>query len=127
MSKVKSKVTLYEIGTALREYLTSVADDLIEAKEAGLDEAATFMKEKLEQATPIRTVNSVGTNKKWKVERKYRGVRYVFNTSTAKDGIPIVNLLEYSKNGKPFVRSTFAENENKVISIIKNRVEKGVE
>ena len=31
--------------------------------------------------------------------------------------IPLSNIIEFSKNGKPFIRATFEQNKDKIIDI----------
>ena len=39
----------------------------------------------------------------------YHNAMYVHNTKLSADRIPLSNLLEYSRNGRPFVYQTFAQ------------------
>lgn len=118
-----AKVKLSNLGVELREYLKEVSTEVYAAKEKGLEEAADFMADKLKSATPV---NSGSTKASWEVEKKYKGVKYIYNTKLSSQNIPIVNLLEYSKKGKPFVRKTFNQNESRAVEIVKNNIEKGV-
>ena len=91
------------------------------------------MKQALEAATPI---DDGETRRSWEVDFKYRNVRYINNTATrpktpgdkitSGDGnIPIVNLLEFGKKGKPFVRKTVQAEQEQIINIIKGEIEHG--
>lgn len=127
------KPTLNQLSEAIDEALQGVAQEVYASVDRGLDKAARHMEHALEGATPHKTYK---TQQSWKVDFKYRNVRYINNTSTrpktpgdtitSGDGeIPIVNLLEFGKQGKPFVRRTVQENQNQVINLIKGEIEHG--
>lgn len=127
------KPTLHELSTAIDEAIGEVTDEVRAAVDRGLDRAALHMKQALESATPI---DDGETRRSWKVDFKYRNVRYINNTATRPkkpgDGItngtgeiPIVDLLEFSKKGKPFVRRTVQAEQAKVIEIIKEEIRNG--
>ena len=115
------KPTLSSFSAAIDEVLTGIKEEVYEAADRGLDKASEYLKNKLEAATPVDTGN---TRTKWEADLKYRNVRYINNTALNKQNIPIVNLLEFAANGKPFVRKTVSENESAVVEIIKNEIEK---
>ena len=115
------KPTLNSLGAALEGVLSNITKEMYEAADLGLDKASEYLKNKLEAATPVDTGK---TSKKWEADLKYRNVRYINNTALNKQNIPIVNLLEFAANGKPFVRKTVSENESAVVEIIKNEIEK---
>jgi len=118
--KVKADFTTTSwnfIAEELRRIQQKVGDDL----DRGLEEATDYLADKLALATPIDTGK---TKDSWKKEKKYRFVKYIFNTSVNNRGIPIVNLLEYSKSkGKPFVRKTVDHNVEQIEKIIRRAVE----
>ena len=125
------KPTLNQLSEAIDEALQGVAQEVYASVDRGLDKAARHMEHALEGATPHDTYK---TQQSWKVDFKYRNVRYINNTSTrpktpgdtitSGDGeIPIVNLLEFGKKGTPFVRRTVQEKQNQVINIIKGEIE----
>lgn len=99
----------------INEMLADVFKEAKNSTDAKLGEAADYLKGKLEAATPVKTWL---TKASWQSIKNYKMVKYVNNTRLAKNGIPVVNLLEYSKKGKPFMRSTFANAEPKIVSII---------
>ena len=95
-------------------------------KEIALDKASDYFVDKLEQASPVDTGEF---KKSWTRTEKYKGVRYVGNTAVGgknKQGgdIPLSNLIEFSKNGKPFIRATFEQNKDKIIDIIVDELNK---
>ncbi len=125
------KPTLNQLSAAIDEVLQGITQEVYAAVDRGLDKAARHMEHALEVATPYDTHE---TQRSWEVNFKYRNVRYIYNTSTrpktpgdtitSGDGeIPIVNLLEFGRKGKPFVRKTVQENQNQVINIIKGEIE----
>ena len=132
------KPTLHELSTAIEEAIGEVTDEVRAAVDRGLDKAARYMEQALEAATPVDTdsANPGEVKRSWKVDFKYRNVRYINNTATrpktpgdgitSGDGnIPIVNLLEFGKKGKPFVRRTVQAEQAKVIEIIKEEIRNG--
>ena len=127
------KPTLHELSTAIDEAIGEVTDEVRAAVDRGLDKAARYMEQALEAATPVETGE---VKRSWKVDFKYRNVRYINNTATRPkkpgDGItngtgeiPIVDLLEFSKKGKPFVRRTVQAEQAKAIEIIKEEIRNG--
>lgn len=127
------KPTLHELSQAIDEAIGEVSREVYAAVDRGLDKAALHMKQALEAATPI---DDGETRRSWEVDFKYRNVRYINNTATrpktpgdkitSGDGnIPIVNLLEFGKKGKPFVRKTVQAEQEQVINIIKGEIEHG--
>jgi len=127
------KPTLEGLSNAIDEAIGEVAEEVYAAVDRGLDKAALHMKQALEAATPI---DDGETRRSWEVDFKYRNVRYINNTATrpktpgdkitSGDGnIPIVNLLEFGKKGKPFVRKTVQAEQEQIINIIKGEIEHG--
>ena len=127
------KPTLHELSQAIDEAIGEVSREVYAAVDRGLDKAALHMKQALEAATPI---DDGETRRSWEVDFKYRNVRYINNTATRQktpgdkitsgDGnIPIVNLLEFGKKGKPFVRKTVQAEQEQIINIIKGEIEHG--
>ena len=127
------KPTLHELSTAIDEAIGEISEEVYAAVDRGLDKAARHMEQALEAATPDETGE---VKRSWKVDFKYRNVRYINNTATRPkkpgDGItngtgeiPIVDLLEFSKKGKPFVRRTVQAEQAKAIEIIKEEIRNG--
>lgn len=127
------KPTLHELSTAIDEAIGKISEEVYAAVDRGLDKAARHMEQALEAATPVETGE---VKRSWKVDFKYRNVRYINNTATrpktpgekitSGDGeIPIVNLLEFGKKGHPFVRKTVQAEQAKAIEIIKEEIRNG--
>lgn len=127
------KPTLHELSTAIDEAIGEISEEVYAAVDRGLDKAARYMEQALEAATPVETGE---VKRSWKVDFKYRNVRYINNTATRPktpgDGItngtgeiPIVDLLEFGKKGKPFVRRTVQAEQAKAIEIIKEEIRNG--
>ena len=125
------KPTLNQLYAAVDEALQGITQAVYAAVDRGLDKAAIHMERALAAATPHDTYKM---QRSWKIDFKYRGVRYINNTSTrpktpgdkitnGEGEIPIVNLLEFGRKGKPFVRRTIQENQNQVVNIIKGEIE----
>lgn len=114
--------TLGELSEAIDEAIGEVSEELYAAVDAGLDKAARHMAQSLETATPVETGK---TRSSWEVDFRYKNVRYINNTSVNEQGVPIVNLLEFGKKGKPFVRRTVQAEQDNIINIIKGEIEHG--
>lgn len=106
----------------LEKELNKFSDKIYVNKEKALDEASDYVMGQLENNTPMRTGK---TKDSWERSTKYKGVRYINNTAVNKNDIPIINLLEFSKKGKPFARKTFDACIPQVENIFKNNIEKG--
>lgn len=129
-----ANIALSELSEAIDELLEDITEDMYAAVDRGLDKAANHMAQALKNATPVGTTGK--TRDSWVVNFKYKNVRYINNTATRKklpgdsktSGIgelPIVNMLEYSKKGNPFVRKTVVAEQQKVLEIIKGEIENG--
>lgn len=125
--KTKSGRHQLNLAEELKEILNQYSNEVFEAKERGLDKAADYFVQMLEDASPVRTGE---LKKNWLRTDKYKGVRYVGNSTIGSKnkygyGIPLTNLLEFGSKGKPFIRKTFEENKDKLIEIIKGEIENG--
>lgn len=127
------KPTLHELSTAIDEAIGEISEEVYAAVDRGLDKGARHMEQALAAATPVDTGE---VKRSWKVDFKYRNVRYINNTATRPkkpgDGItngtgeiPILDLLEFSKKGHPFVRKTVQAEQAKTIEIIKEEIRNG--
>lgn len=107
----------------LSKFIQGVEKEVGDNLNVGLEKATDYLADELEKKTPVDT----GVTKhSWKKQMKYRNVKYINNTATNKQGIPIVNILEFSKNrGNPFVRKTLRASDNEIREIIINEIEKG--
>ncbi len=113
--------SLQNFSEAIREVLNEIADDTYEAIDAGLDNAMDYMRDKLAAASPVE---SGLTRESWEGEGKYKNIRYINNTRVNENGIPVVNLLEYGRKGKPFLRKTVEQETENIVNIIKGEIEK---
>ena len=117
--KTKSGHHQLNMAEELKDILSEFTDEMLNKREIALNKAADYLVKKLEKATPVDTGR---TKSSWLRTTKYKGVRYVGNSAVTAKNIPIVNLLEFSKKGKPFVRYTFEENKDEIIKIIKGEL-----
>ena len=125
--KTKSGRHQLNLAEELKDILNEYSQELYESKEQALDRASDYMMEKLEQNSPVDTGKF---KRSWTRTDKYKGVRYIGNSSVGgknKYGynIPLSNLIEFSSKGKPFIRRTFDENKEEIIRIIKGEFEDG--
>ncbi len=114
--------TLRDFSAAVEEALNEIVGATYEQIDRGLDKAMDYMRDKLAAASPEK---SGLTRESWEGEDKYKNVRYINNTRVNEDGIPVVNLLEYGRKGKPFVRRTVQAEQEQIINIIKGEIEHG--
>ena len=122
MAKIKSgslKSTLNDFSNAVDEAIREAVGATYAQIDRGLDKAAKYAAQKLEEATPEDTGITRG---KWKIDFKYKNVRYINNTRLNEKGVPVVNLLEFGSKGKPFVRKIVETEQNNVINIIKGEL-----
>lgn len=115
----RHQLSLYD---ELHEFLEQVDENVWKSKEEALDKAAEYFLTQIEQASPVgmrETQNSGKVKESWERNQKeYSNVRYIYNTATTPQGIPVANLVEFSKNGKPFIRPCFEQNKAEIVNII---------
>jgi len=111
----KNSTTFNDIGKELDQIVSQV----IEGREEALEEATGYLVQQLVINTPVR---SGITRDSWKEELKYKGIKFVFNTSLSPARIPILNLLEYGSKGHPFAVNTFNSCLPSIQSIIERRM-----
>lgn len=106
----------------LGKYIADIQKEVGDKLNVGLEKATNYLADELEKKTPV---NTGVTKQSWVKQLKYRNVKYINNAATNKKGYPIINVLEFAKKrGKPFVRKTLQENEEKIRSIIVAEIEK---
>lgn len=116
MAKKKNTDFTTSSWSFLGQFLQNVSNEVHDDLNIGLEKATDYLVSELEKKTPV---NTGVTKKSWVKQIKYRNVKYINNTATDKRGNPIINILEFShKKGKPFVRKTITENEEKIKNII---------
>ena len=110
-----------EIEKTLKDYNNKVFIQ----NQTALDETEKVLINNLKQNSPTDT----GTFKKsWKSKgKKYKNKRYVGNTKTVGNGIPLSNILEYSPTkGKPFIKQTFEASIPAMANKYAETIKKGV-
>lgn len=105
----------------LGKFIQDVQKEVGDTLNKGLEEATDYLAGKLEAETPTDTGI---TKKSWVKQMKYRNVKYINNTATNKQGHPIINVLEYSSKGKPFVRKVVKRETPNIERIILKEMEK---
>lgn len=115
------------LAKGIEDYFNSITEDVVINRERALDEASDYLLKQLENNTPVGKNTPDArkhTRDSWERSTKYKGVRYINNTAVNKQGIPIVNLLEYAEHkGHPFVRKTYDNSLREIENImIKNLV-----
>lgn len=115
------------IYNGLSKILNEYKYEISESKEKALNEMADFMLSKLKSNSPIGK-STPHLRDKWDVEKKYKNVKYIYNTDTVKyqgRDVPLLNILEFSQlHGRSFVRSTFEKNKQALINIFKKEFSK---
>lgn len=128
-----SSASLLDIGSAIYGVLDEIVGETLQGVEYALDKAAEHMKQQLENNTPIGKTGK--TKQSWKISQKkarskrdntkmVSSSRTISNERLNDKGIPVVNLLEFGSKGKPFVRKTVAENEDRVLEIMQEEINK---
>lgn len=120
---VDAENIFFNFQQELQQALNGIAQDVFDKTQVGIGKAADFMKDRLEDATPVDTAQ---TKKQWVRTTEYKNVQYIGNNAVTEKGIPIVNLLEFNPapRGRPFVRKTFKSNANEALQIIKDEITK---
>lgn len=110
----------------ISDYLGEIAKEVGASVNKGLENATDYLVEELKATTPVGTnPERAGTTKNaWVAEKKYNNVKYINNTALNDRDMPIVNLLEFGKKGKPFVRRTLDKSRNEIERLIKEELEK---
>ena len=113
-----------KLAEAINEACADYENKIYKASNTkGLDAGAKVLIEALKNKSPVAT----GKFKKgWTQKKKYKGRRYVGNSVTTDDGIPLSNILEYGKDNKPFIKATFEENINNITAAYVNAVKSEV-
>ena len=127
MRKTKSGRHQLNLAEELKYILNEYSNELMAQIEVALDKAADFLVDKLEENSPVGETGEF--KKSWTRTEKYKGVRYVGNTDVGGkneygQNIPLANLIEFSKNGKPFIRQTFQQNKDKIVDIMVDELNK---
>ena len=113
----------------LEKELDKITNNTFKNREQALDEASDYLVKKEKENTPVK---SGKTKDSWERSTKYKGVRYINNSAvtgprpnSSSKGIPIINLLEFSSKGKPFVRKTFDNCKSEFEKIFIKNLNKG--
>lgn len=118
--------------STLREQFQSIIDEYQRGLRPGIEDAltesASLMKEKLVAASPYDAESDSLPHYRdcWQQENKYRGVRYVGNTKTVHDNIPLSNLIEYGTKGHPFIARTFDANSDEIFRRFVHKMEEKI-
>lgn len=105
-----------EIEKELKKY----SNKIFETNGEALNEAEKVLINNLKNSSPIGETGQFA--KSWKsTGKKYKNKRFIGNTKIV-NGIPLINILEYSKKkGNPFVKKTF---DNSISEMAKAYVDK---
>ena len=112
----------FNIFDEIQKALEKQGKAILKETNKAVQESAEFVADELIKNTPVK---SEETKKSWVRTTKYNNVAYIYNTQLNKKGIPVVNLLEFSKKGKPFVRKTFENAVPRIQQIFNKYLEKG--
>lgn len=111
------------IQEQFQEIIKQYSQHLDSEIQTALTSAGEVLIDKLRINTPVGEKSS-GEHMKncWSMKKQYHNVRYVGNTKTVHDGIPLINLLEYGSKGHPFVINTFNINKDLIFNTFKNSI-----
>lgn len=116
------RINATEFEVAFEEILKDYEDLLTGATEDGLDDAADVLIANAQRLSPRRTGRYAGN---WAVyPKKYHLKRYVGNTTTVKEKIPLINILEYStgKKRRPHVQKIFNASVTGMVDAIEKKL-----
>lgn len=102
-----------EFEKIINDYKKKLGADIEEC----LTDAGNLLIIELSNASPVGLLeNPIDPHFKdcWAMKTKYKGVRYVGNTKKVHDGIPLSNLIEFSRKGHPFIQRTFELNKDRI-------------
>lgn len=110
MSKIKLEE---EFKKLFRDYQKTV----FEATEVALDKGSLLLQNKLSAASPVGE-GPLHFKDSWDRKMQYKGVRFIGDTKRTANDIPLSSIIEYSRNGHPFIQRTFNQNKNEIFQII---------
>lgn len=122
--KPKKDVAARDTQKMLEKMIAEYADENFELTQEALNETADVAVRIFSNATPTGPYSTGLTKRSWTVERKYPNTKYVHNTRTTQNGIPITNLMEYSPHHQAFVRDTIERSRNKLANDFIRRMKK---
>lgn len=136
-----NKFNLENLPQALEEILNEFSQASFEVRQEAVQKGAEVYVKAIESNTPKATGQMAMS---WKIQDKYKNVRYVYNTRTAtgnvyrksisrargqaRQGVPLTNVLEhgiYSPH-KGFMQRTYDAVEPQIFEAIKKTIENGV-
>lgn len=121
------KINATEFELAFEEILKEYEDILTEATDEGLDAAAEVFIKNAQRLSPRRTGRYAAN---WAVyPKKYHLKRYVGNSTTTKQNIPLINILEYrtGKGRRPHVQKIFNESVPGMLAAVEKNLNKNKE
>ena len=116
------KVLEINIFDEIQKAMKDINKEVLVATNKAVQESAEYVTDELIKATPVKTGE---LKKSWVRTTKYNNVAYIQNTKLNKKNIPVLNLLEFGKKGKPFVRKTFKNAVPRIEQIFNKYLEKG--
>lgn len=106
----------------LHNELAKVSDNVIKDISIKENTAIQYLKNQFINITPINyeTTDSVHVKTSYEVNDKYKTVKYLYNTRLAKNGIPVLNLMEYAEKSphKGFLRKEFENCKPQIENIV---------
>ncbi len=96
-------IKIDDFNSEINKTLSNITDSAIKFTDSGLNKAAKLLKNELEKNSPKKTGIYKGN---WKIKSS-KGIRKISNSTLTKDGTPLSNILEFSKNGNPHISKSF--------------------
>lgn len=91
-----------QFDTVINKY----RDELFDKVQVALEEAAEDVAKFLAAASPVGN-STDHFRDHWGVEKKYKNIKIVYNDKLNNNRIPLTNLLEFGRKGRPFVKKTW--------------------
>lgn len=138
------KITLVQLPDELDNLLSDFLHSSFDARQEAVQAGAEVLRDALVAVTPRDTGEMAES---WAIKTKYKDRRYVGNTKAAKgvvhrkkldsegkkvkgearEGVPLLNVLEYAENSphKGFVRRCYDSTKPQIFAAMKNKLENG--
>ncbi len=118
-----------DLEKQFKDIMDDYKKDLRKGIEDALTDAGNSLIRVLSEASPVGVYENPSTEQHfkdcWRMKTKYTGVRYIGNTKTVHDGIPLSQLIEFGSKGHPFIERTFELNKDKIYSDFVNKIKGG--
>lgn len=133
VSKGTQYTTLANLGEDIQKIVNAYRDAVLSGIADGVQESAELFVKEVKDVSPIKTGEYRNS---WQIKpmRKAKYVRYIGNTKKVKahvrdaqPTIPLINILEFSKNPnkhRPHVGKAVSNSKDQIFNIIVSKIKK---